>query len=784
MNKTFFFSGIIILCASTLFSQIPNTVGWSQIPNTLMGTVCQGGANSCAAVITAWNSGVYDSQRHRLIIWGGGHGDYSGNEIYALNLRGTPTFERLNNTTAGGCSMESCDGGQTPNSRHTYDGIEYIPGADRMWAIAGAPAGVGWCALNCEPSVWTFNFADKTWKGTTPSGSLPGEGAGFISGWDPNTNRIIMGNCSKLFAYNLTTDTYVQLGSLSIDYHLCGVVDPKRKKFVAIGSNSAYVCDISGSGSADAVALTTTGGSAIVGSAYPGLAYDPVRDRIVAWNGGNTVYSLDMDTKVWTADTYTGGPGAAQGNGTYGRWAYSSALNAFVLVNSITQNAFVFRFTAGTTDNTPPGPVSNLAGIPASSYSVRLTWNAAVDSQSVIAEYIVKRNGNEVGRTSALFYVDTGLTDGSSYNYMVTAVNWASLQSSPVGPVSVSTPGDTVRPTITGVVVSAGGVVRIDFSEPVEAASANTVTNYTLDQGKTVQSAVLAANGKSVTLSTSVLPAFDYILTVNNVRDKATVPNTILPGTQKTLHVPVSTVLVDFGATYDATTYGLPGLSWYIKDSYNAFVALGPGGLDNADRDYSYDGVRLDVRPFAAPERIVATWYNGATASVSITPDISFKDGGRIVNGTPADWTKMTSVTIPVGGTGTTQYLFTTATAGSYSLVNIHPGSVERNIICDKIELLSGSGTAIETALPMPLGDGELHCFPNPLSRSTAIILPGRLKEADIRIYDVSGNLVWKFQGVNVSRTEWKTGNRASGVYLLKVTSQSKEYSKRILIAR
>ena len=111
-------TGIALLSffSAALFSQIPNGVGWHELPNTMMGPVCEDGVNSCGAVLSAWNSGVFDTQRNRLIIWGGGHGDYSGNEVYALSLNGTPAFSRLNNSTAGGCSMESCDGFVTPNS--------------------------------------------------------------------------------------------------------------------------------------------------------------------------------------------------------------------------------------------------------------------------------------------------------------------------------------------------------------------------------------------------------------------------------------------------------------------------------------------------------------------------------------------------------------------------------------------------------------------------------------------------------------------------------------------
>src|SRR5262245_9864498 len=110
---------LVVFASARSEAALPLTAGWSELPNTMMSTVCEGGDNTCWGVVAAWNSAVLDTKRNRLIIWGGGHHDYYGNEIYALNLSGDPAFERLNDSTAGGCSESSCDGGLTPNSRHT-----------------------------------------------------------------------------------------------------------------------------------------------------------------------------------------------------------------------------------------------------------------------------------------------------------------------------------------------------------------------------------------------------------------------------------------------------------------------------------------------------------------------------------------------------------------------------------------------------------------------------------------------------------------------------------------
>ena len=79
--------------------------GWQDLTNTKLKSVCPadsfGGINYafadyCGAVITAWSGAAADTKRNRLIIWGGGHVDYSGNEVYSLNLGSAPpTMTRL-----------------------------------------------------------------------------------------------------------------------------------------------------------------------------------------------------------------------------------------------------------------------------------------------------------------------------------------------------------------------------------------------------------------------------------------------------------------------------------------------------------------------------------------------------------------------------------------------------------------------------------------------------------------------------------------------------------------
>jgi len=341
-------------------SGIPPTTGWYTLPNTTIDAVCAsrngfeqvGQVQGCFGILS-WSGGAFDSKRNRLIVTGGGHNAYYGNELYALNLD-TQTMTRLNDPGLPIGSYSTCQeaiaGGTQPNSRHTYDGIEYMPNVDRLYVFSGSLA----CGLGSWGQVtWTFDFATMRWQRMDPSGPAPRGEAGMMTAYDPNTGRVYLHDRLHLYAYDFTTNTYTRISTQSevLGYHMMATIDPKRRQFIIMGYDSeagggrVYAYDIGPSATGRMVRWTTTGATAMVSETYPGLEYDPVRDRVVAWNGGNSVYSLDLDTRQWTAVTASGGPGApsASGSGTHGRWRYSPASDVFVLVNEYNQNGRTFR---------------------------------------------------------------------------------------------------------------------------------------------------------------------------------------------------------------------------------------------------------------------------------------------------------------------------------------------------------------------------------------------------------------------------------------------------------
>ena len=136
----------------------------------------------------------------------------------------------------------------------------------------------------------------------------------------------------------------------------------------------------------------------------------------------------------------------------------------------------------------------------------------------------------DVGNTTQ--YPINQLTVGQTYYFAVTAYDYNGNESQHSDEKSYQIQ-DMDKPTIASVVCEENDVVRLVYSEPVEKNSAEQNTNYTINN-VVVQNVVLQSDQRTVLIYTTVHANGVYTVTVNNVRDCATVPNTILPNSQKT----------------------------------------------------------------------------------------------------------------------------------------------------------------------------------------------------------------------------------------------------------
>jgi parallel beta-helix repeat protein len=459
---------------------IPPATGWTQLTNTSIRPLCPAGINgNCDKVTLAWASGAFDTLRNRLLIMGGGHTDYEGNEIYSLDVTQL-TMTRITNPGTPGASdaqyngidpftnkpncPTSLVGGTQPNSNHTYDSMVYMPNVDRMWykQQSNAVCGIG------SAEGWQFNMATNAWEHKSSLLIPSNTGPGLMGSYDPTSGKVFYHGNFDLLSYNPLTDTYVKLTNNGTGFSrtdwMTSVIDPTRHRFYLMGGGQgALYYDLTAPYARHNI--NQTGGTAITQSGQsggPGLAYDSAIDRIVGWAGGDTVYLYDANTDSWTSQTFTGGPGASNINGTYKRWAYSPASDVFVVVNSVDNNAYSLRLSPPVADTVAPSVPTNLGANTVSNVEIDLAWTASTDNVGV-AGYQIYRNGSQVALSPTNSYQDTGLTASTTYTYTVAAYDSSSNVSAQSTSASATT-GAVVNPSSSNFQISSTASGTLPFT--------------------------------------------------------------------------------------------------------------------------------------------------------------------------------------------------------------------------------------------------------------------------------------------------------------------------------
>jgi len=223
---------------------------------------------------------------------------------------------------------------------------------------SGAKAACGYS----DNDTWTLDLGTvdsapsgqaAPWERLYPSGDSTLSWPGQVADYDPNTKLVFLEDLYSLWSFDYDANAYtLRNGDAFIDYHLTGRVDPKRKLFILMGAagsqgGGVIVFDI-GPGSTYALQDWTSqvsGCDGLISPIYPGLAYDPVLDKLVGWVGGDTVYLFDPDTKSCTTVDYSGSPGPQNGNGTMGRFRYLESLDVFAVVNDWQEDGYTLRLT-------------------------------------------------------------------------------------------------------------------------------------------------------------------------------------------------------------------------------------------------------------------------------------------------------------------------------------------------------------------------------------------------------------------------------------------------------
>lgn len=101
--------------------------------------------NAPERVLASWSSVAWDRNRGDIILWGGGHFSYAGNEVYRWRSsslqweRASLPSDVITLETTGSLYFVAVDGADNaPTSSHTYDNSEFLPIVDRFVTFGGA----------------------------------------------------------------------------------------------------------------------------------------------------------------------------------------------------------------------------------------------------------------------------------------------------------------------------------------------------------------------------------------------------------------------------------------------------------------------------------------------------------------------------------------------------------------------------------------------------------------------------------------------------------------------
>jgi hypothetical protein len=308
-----------------------------------------------------YSGGWFDEERVELGVWGGGHGDYAGNEVCTFPLttgvwkcgpRSAFVQDPTTETTADG----------RPASRHTNTCIARVnaPGYDGFFCHGGSLWRAGWPTA----ATWFYHRNTATWERLPDRPNWGDSDYGKTSlatyaAFDKARNRVLVRGRNMCMSFNMSTKEWEWQGGCGWSERTASVAfDPERQTFIVIGAGIFEAWNTATTAWMP-LAPVLSGDQAPVAAWGPGFVFDPVGKRYLAYIGGKDVYELNRDT--WKFTKITGGgadPGPQYNVGTHGRFGYVPSTNGLVVVSSIDGNVFYYQL-GGASQQQSPSPVTS-----------------------------------------------------------------------------------------------------------------------------------------------------------------------------------------------------------------------------------------------------------------------------------------------------------------------------------------------------------------------------------------------------------------------------------------
>jgi hypothetical protein len=333
-------------------------------------------------ITKAWSGATFDTKGNRMLLWGGGHNDYAGNELYAFSIN-TLSWSRLTSPSSntGGDEGSGAYPDGRPRAGHSYNTLAYAENTNRMYIVGLAAV---WFNGGSPGNSFQFDLDSGNWSSYARNPRL-GDVKGGMAVYDSATNNIWYrsGGQAGLTKYDTTTGNWTDYGDDGkfVEIYATAAIDPQRRLMVSVGGYNGrqlYVWDLANP-SADPTTPNTAGPRDVEGAQSPGFVFDSSSRKFVGWLSGTSVYVLDPSNWTWSkipaASNNAVTPGSPAANGTYGRWRYVPSKNAFMLVNAVDQNVYFYKLSNAAPVTDPTVTFSAAATTVALQGSTTLTWS-------------------------------------------------------------------------------------------------------------------------------------------------------------------------------------------------------------------------------------------------------------------------------------------------------------------------------------------------------------------------------------------------------------------------
>lgn len=344
------------------------------------------GNTGLAGVMNAWCGGALASgygAKGSLIVHGGGHQDYYGNEIYAFDLN-TRHWSRVTNPYKGpfnwGYSTGTFPDG-SPVSPHTYDQVEYYPPTNSFLRLRSEKDNVGG---NNVGVAHMFSFDDKRWI-HSPSNSSNHYQSGGWSAFDSKRNVFWAeaGGGSGVFTrfdpkvangdgtQGQWTNYGLKVGGMDAQAAYSPVQDAV---IVANFRSSDGVFGINVADPSSSAVKLKEGGSGPSKDSQSGWEWSDIRKAFLYWRSGGSVYEFkssggDWRTSTWNWSNITSGSNGSvpaantsqYGLGDYSRFRVMRYSNAEIAVVATRIDGPVYAFRVpGDQDLITPKPPTDV----------------------------------------------------------------------------------------------------------------------------------------------------------------------------------------------------------------------------------------------------------------------------------------------------------------------------------------------------------------------------------------------------------------------------------------